>query len=92
LFILPEYHGQGLGKSLLGQALSQARTAARPLRCHVMSYNPAISFYLSQGLSLVKEEGNDVYLESAANMLFVTDKQQQKAAARRMLPAGQRRR
>ncbi len=27
-----------------------------------------------------------------ANMLFVTDKQQQKAAARRMLPAGQRRR
>ena len=26
------------------------------------------------------------------NKLFVTDKQQQKAAARRMLPAGQRRR
>ena len=66
LFILPEYQGIGLGKTLLGQALSHARAAGLPLRCQVMSYNPAIAFYLSQGLVLVKEEGNSVYLQSAA--------------------------
>ena len=66
LFLLPEYQGKGLGKGLLGQALSEARAAALPLRCQVMSYNPAIAFYLSQGLVLIKEEGNSVFLESAA--------------------------
>ncbi|OYT98570.1 MAG: hypothetical protein CFE40_11565 [Burkholderiales bacterium PBB1] len=66
LFLLPEHQGMGLGKQLLGQALSQARAADLPLRCQVMSYNPAIGFYLSQGLFLVKEESNSVFLESSA--------------------------
>lgn len=66
LFLLPKYHGRGLGKNLLEQALSQAREASLPLRCQAMSYNPAIAFYLNQGLILVKEEGNTVYLESRA--------------------------
>ena len=63
LFLLPEYHGRGLGKCLLAQALAQARAAARPLRCQVMSYNPAIAFYLSQGLVSVREEGNSIFME-----------------------------
>lgn len=63
LFLMPEYQGKGLGKALLGQAMSQARAAAVPLRCQVMSYNPAIAFYLRQGLALVKEEGQSVFLE-----------------------------
>lgn len=66
LFLLPQFHGKGLGKTLLAQALAQARSVPCPLRCHVMAYNPAIAFYQSQGLVVVKEESNFVILESAA--------------------------
>lgn len=66
LFILPEYQGKGIGKFLLLQALGQARSAGVPLRCQVMAYNPAGGFYKHHGMIVVREEGDCVYLESAA--------------------------
>ncbi len=58
--ILPEHRGQGIGTALLGEVLSDASSAGKPVTIHVEKMNPALRLY--QRLGFVEVGDNDIYL------------------------------
>lgn len=68
LYVLPEYHSQGIGKLLLEKAFSYAKTLKLShVYLNVNRYNKAVSFYQKMGMQIIKEEdiaiGNSFYME-----------------------------
>jgi ribosomal protein S18 acetylase RimI-like enzyme len=62
--IVPQLHGQGLGKELLSAVIAEARQAGVPLALNVLHANPARRLYERLGFRVVKE------LEHAYEMLL----------------------
>lgn len=58
--LLPEYRGNGVGTSLLGQLIAEAEAAGNPLTIHVERFNPALRLYSRLGFTLSEDKG--VYL------------------------------
>lgn len=56
LAAFPRHRGKGLGKALLQAAIARARAQGfRELQLDVLADNPAVSFYLAMGLSILAE-------------------------------------
>lgn len=56
LAAFPRHRGKGLGKALLQAAIARARAEGfRELQLDVLADNPAVSFYLAMGLSILAE-------------------------------------
>jgi GNAT superfamily N-acetyltransferase len=66
LFLLPEVQRTGLGRALLTETLATARQRGIPVRCQVMSFNPAVGFYERFGFTQYEAEEDCVYLQSSA--------------------------
>lgn len=57
IYILPENHGKGYGKALIGEVKQRAiNLGASTLQLNVNRSNPAITFYEKQGFKIVREE------------------------------------
>lgn len=57
--LLPELRGRGLGTSLLGDVISRATSAGKPVSLHVEQHNRARGLYLRLGFEVV--EDIDIY-------------------------------
>lgn len=67
LYVLPDFHGKGLGKALLDFVTNEASSlGAMTLRLNMNRYNKARGFYERSGFSIVGEEdvdlGNNYYM------------------------------
>lgn len=70
LYIMPSFQGRGVGKALLDAAKEHVRkdNASSPARLelNVNRYNPAVGFYLHEGLSILRQGdfhiGNGFYM------------------------------
>lgn len=49
VLVLPEYQGQGIGRTLLEYAQTKAESTQKPLRLSVLKLNPAQHFYRHMG-------------------------------------------
>jgi diamine N-acetyltransferase len=57
LYVLPENHGAGYGRRLVGEVLDRARKdGIRSLILNVNRFNPALQFYKKLGFEIQKEE------------------------------------
>ncbi len=59
--LLPQFRGQGIGRSLLEGLQAEARKEGKALGIHVERYNPALRLYERLGFKTAGEEG-PVYL------------------------------
>ena len=60
--LLPEFRNRGIGSSLLGDLLSEAAAAAKPVSIHVEKFNPALRLYARLGFSVAEDRGVYVLL------------------------------
>ncbi|MBI3651451.1 MAG: GNAT family N-acetyltransferase [Acidobacteria bacterium] len=65
--LLPEYRGQGIGATLIGQLLDEARRAAKPLQLFVERDNPAIRLYARLGFVQIGDIDSHLSLEWRAD-------------------------
>ena len=66
IFLLPAFQRTGLGRALLQVALDRAKSLSQPVRCQVMSFNPAIGFYKRLGFNVYGELDGTVLMQSDA--------------------------
>jgi len=61
LYVLPEAHGQGVGKLLMNEVVSKIRMeGGRYLRLNVNRYNKAKDFYESAGFKIKESVDNEI--------------------------------
>lgn len=61
LYLQPECHGKGLGKSMLDYIVTEAKQlGGTTLELNVNKYNPAIAFYKRQGFCISSETVVDI--------------------------------
>lgn len=61
LYVLPNFHGKGLGKKLMAEIEKNAlENSNKSLILNVNRFNKAIQFYEAIGFSIVKEENIDI--------------------------------
>jgi ribosomal protein S18 acetylase RimI-like enzyme len=61
LYVLPEFHGKGIGRALVDQVKDVAiAEAMKTIILNVNRFNPAVSFYEKYGFRTVKEEVIDI--------------------------------
>lgn len=65
--LLPEYRGQGIGRSLLEEVLEQAAARGVVVRIHVEKGNPALRLYRRLGFRVVNDAGVYWLMESATS-------------------------
>ena len=72
LYVQPRHHGRGLGKALLEQGLSYARSIdAKSVWLTTNSQNtPAITFYLKQGFEMVRTTHFRIHDQAYLNDVF----------------------
>lgn len=58
--LLPQHCGQGIGTELLGDIITEARAAGKPVRIHVERFNPALRLYQRLGFAVI--EDGPIYL------------------------------
>lgn len=68
LYVLPEAHGQGLGRQLLNAVIHEAELkASETISLNVNKFNPAIDFYKKLGFEIVGDEklpiGQDFFMD-----------------------------
>ncbi|QEL54758.1 GNAT family N-acetyltransferase [Chromobacterium paludis] len=64
LYLLPEFRNRGLGAQILQSVLQQGQNENKPVRLRVLQVNKlAQAFYLRQGLSIVAETPERLYME-----------------------------
>ncbi|WP_062053580.1 GNAT family N-acetyltransferase [Aquimarina longa] len=56
LQILPEYQGQGIGKSVLKDIITEAKALGKSLKLKVLKENPARYLYERSGFSIIGED------------------------------------
>jgi ribosomal protein S18 acetylase RimI-like enzyme len=61
--LLPEYRGNGVGSSLLGQLLEEAAQSKKPLQIYVETFNPSLQLFQRLGFKPIAEEGINFLLE-----------------------------
>jgi len=59
--LLPEHRKAGIGTALIGDLLTEARAAGRPVRLHVETFNPAQRLYARLGFIPLSVQG--IYCE-----------------------------
>ena len=57
LIVMPEYRRQGIGTYLLGDYCAMAKTAGKPLRVYVETFNPSLQLFERLGFSRVADDG-----------------------------------
>ncbi|MFO0385223.1 MAG: GNAT family N-acetyltransferase [Flavobacteriales bacterium] len=61
LYVLPDRHGSGIGKSLLGEVVSSCQAAGcQHLELNVNKRNPAVDFYIRNGFQHLRSEVIDI--------------------------------
>ncbi len=65
--LLPEYRRRGLGRALLEEVLERGRAAAKAVRIHVETNNPAMRLYLRLGFSRIEDQGPYYLMEWTAD-------------------------
>ena len=61
LYLQPECHGKGLGKSMLNHIVTEANLlGGKTLELNVNKYNPAVAFYKRQGFNIASETILDI--------------------------------
>ena len=65
--LLPEYRGQGIGGSILGDLLAEADARGAMVSIHVEKNNPAMRLYARLGFVPVKDVGVYLLLERKLN-------------------------
>lgn len=63
LYIVPEYQGKGMGASVLGVIISEARERKMPLRLGALRGSRANTFYQSHGFVQTHADDWDIYYE-----------------------------
>ncbi|MBK8701062.1 MAG: GNAT family N-acetyltransferase [Saprospiraceae bacterium] len=56
LYVLPKWHGKGMGQTLLNDLHNRVKYKAEALVLNVNKYNRAIHFYQNQGFEIIAEE------------------------------------
>ena len=60
-YLLPEYHGKGLGKQMMNHIIAVVQKAGgRSIELNVNKYNPTLNFYKKLGFSVISEEVIDI--------------------------------
>lgn len=57
LALLPEFRNVGYGSKILGDLISEARAAGKPVTLHVERFNPALRLYQRLGFVKIGEQG-----------------------------------
>ncbi|MCB2154818.1 GNAT family N-acetyltransferase [bacterium] len=65
--LLPSFRGMGLGGGLMGNILSEARDAGKPVRIHVEKFNPALHLYERLGFQVLEDKGVYLLMEWSAD-------------------------
>jgi ribosomal protein S18 acetylase RimI-like enzyme len=55
--LLPEHRNAGIGSDILGELISEAAAAGKPLRIHVEKNNPALRLYERLGFVPIVDKG-----------------------------------
>jgi GNAT superfamily N-acetyltransferase len=61
--LLTEYRNAGIGSRLLRDLMTEAASAGKPIRLHVVSTSPAVRFYERLGFRSSSNEAGVAYLE-----------------------------
>jgi GNAT superfamily N-acetyltransferase len=64
LYIAPEYQRRGLGAAVLRLVISEGAASNLPVRLGVLTTNPAIAFYIREGLRVYEETPERIFLTS----------------------------
>lgn len=67
IFLLPAFHGRGVGTYLLNQLIAEAKTSSKPIKLRVLSTNPAWKFYQKLGFQLVNQTKARFFMEYHPN-------------------------
>jgi GNAT superfamily N-acetyltransferase len=65
IFVLPAYQRQGIGSSLIGDLIKEARLASVPVKLRVLKVNPARNLYKRLGFSILESTPEYEYLQHA---------------------------
>ena len=63
IYLLPDYHGRGIGTRLIQQLLDRSQKANIPVRLSTAKINPARQLYERLGFQDVREDEFKVYME-----------------------------
>jgi|TARA_R110002073_G_scaffold86418_9_gene205316 ribosomal protein S18 acetylase RimI-like enzyme len=66
--ISPEFQGQGIGKTILQQLLSDAERDGKKVMLSVLKQNPAQNLYHKLGFKTVGEDEDEFYMEWAGSL------------------------
>ena len=62
-YIMPQYHSQGIGTCVLKSIMEKANMLGKTIKLMVLTNNPAISLYLKNGFSTVREDNLFYFME-----------------------------
>lgn len=63
MYIIPEYQRKGIGSSLLGDTIMEAKRANLPIHLRVFKINPAVKLYQHHGFQIHDEDGPFYFME-----------------------------
>ena len=61
--LLTEYRNRGIGSCLLQELMTEAASAGRPIRLHVVASSPAVRLYERLGFRRTGDDAGAAYLE-----------------------------
>ena len=62
LYIAPSHQRHGLGAAVLRMVIAQATALGLPVKVSVLTTNPAIAFYIREGLQVYEERSEHIFL------------------------------
>ena len=62
LYIAPSHQRRGLGAAVLRMVIAEATASSLPVRLSVLTTNPAIAFYIREGLRVYEETPERIFL------------------------------
>ena len=65
LYVAPAFQNRGIGTEILRRVMSEGAAAGLPVRLSVLTTNPALGFYLRNGLAVERETAERRYLTTA---------------------------
>lgn len=64
--VLPEYRNRGAGSFLLGQIMTEAKEAGKPVSIYVETFNPSLRLFQRLGFTAVQQEGFHLLMQTAS--------------------------
>lgn len=62
LYIAPSHQRRGLGAAVLQMVIAEATASNLPVRLSVLTSNPAIAFYIREGLRMYEETPERIFM------------------------------